>query len=1139
MTPSSCPSRFPWSRLCRVLPLGVLLTMTGCGSGGSSTTPPPPDFSLSVSPTSQSVTGGTSASVLLSATGINGFASQISVQVGGLPAAVSISPANITLMPGTPQQVTLTAAANAAAASANVTFTGTSGSLSHMAPLALTVVAAPPPADFSLSVTPVTPVFDAGDSISVSLSATAINGFNSQISVQVTGMPAAVAASPASFSMTPGTPQQITFTAAANTASISNVEVLFTGTSGSLTHSTDLVMAVNAQLSTRTRYVRTDATTEYYLYANQNWAIYNPNTSRFFVTDLSTSNVFVFDDATQSEISVIKVPGAFGIGDTPDHSTLYVGTLIGDVYALDPVAMAVTQRYLASQIGPSGYPTLAVRVLANGDLVLQSPSSGFAVWNPATNAFNDSYICGPGLSTGNVAGFTLSADRTKIIVGAGFLGGLCELDPANGTWVSNSSSVANDSFSYNVLVSPDGKYIIQPANYPSQAVLYDANTLVELGDFQVLSDSTDSDSGFFISSDSSTLYTPDNNWIYAYDIATQQQIGWVSNLFVPPTSGGEAVAPISNPFFLATDGSGLFVGPLEEGVGFMDLSSLQPFPAGEGGSDLALDPAVGPVSGGTGIQWPNNSAGTVYFATQEAFNVSVSGNYTSATTPPGSPGPVPVYDFAADGGLQLIPDGFSYGPTVLEAMPNMATAEGGGTGYLYGYGFGPIIPNTLPPYPIPSDLQVSVGGASAVITAYSQNPLNLGSPPFPLVSASYTVPPGAVSSTNLTVTNNSGTTTLSGGFAYLPAIHTYPLTGSALAEGIYDSYRDVYYFTDTNQIQVFSRTLGGWQQPPIPIPAPQGATQRLWGIALSPDGSRLAVSDLTAEVIYLLDPASPSSVKTFPVPQQFGFVVNATGLAISDSGNIYYGVLILGGSGGQEFFKLDTATGVTTSYDITQPGGPDQYLRAVITSDNSRVFFNREGGVFYVDTATDAVVWAPDNCSPCNDYELALSSDQTRVLGGSFFYDSNLNAESYDTLNDREILNISYVYGAKLSSDGRLLFQPSTNGIDVFDGYLGSLLDRISLSVALSSNYDALVSDGKDDVFLAITGTGDGIATVDLTSIAEPPALPYTKNAFGNRRAAHKLDTRPARGRRTQTTLGKAMRSVPHVTRFSMQYQHR
>jgi hypothetical protein len=88
---------------------------------------------------------------------------------------------------------------------------------------------------------------------------------------------------------------------------------------------------------------------------------------------------------------------------------------------------------------------------------------------------------------------------------------------------------------------------------------------------------------------------------------------------------------------------------------------------------------------------------------------------------------------------------------------------------------------------------------------------------------------------------------------YLPAIQQFPLSGSDLAQGIYDPYTDLYYFTDTNKIQVFSKTQGSWQSP-INIPAPQGAAQRLWGIALSPDGSNLAVSDASAGVIYSSGP---------------------------------------------------------------------------------------------------------------------------------------------------------------------------------------------------------------------------------------------------------------------------------------------
>jgi hypothetical protein len=174
--------------------------------------------------------------------------------------------------------------------------------------------------------------------------------------------------------------------------------------------------------------------------------------------------------------------------------------------------------------------------------------------------------------------------------------------------------------------------------------------------------------------------------------------------------------------------------------------------------------------------------------------------------------------------------------------------------------------------------------------------------------------------------------------------------------------------------------------------------------------------------------------------------------------------------------------------------GPFQGERA----DNSRVFFNDDGYVFNVDTATDKVFSASNDQGCCyGDYELALSSNQVQFSASSYIYDANLNAESFFSLNDREILTTAWVYGAKLSPDGTLLFQPSIDGIDALDGRLGNLLQRISLPVALSQNYDALVADGKDNVLVAITGiSGTGIAAVDFTSIPEPGPLPFSSRSL-------------------------------------------
>jgi hypothetical protein len=62
-----------------------------------------------------------------------------------------------------------------------------------------------------------------------------------------------------------------------------------------------------------------------------------------------------------------------------------------------------------------------------------------------------------------------------------------------------------------------------------------------------------------------------------------------------------------------------------------------------------------------------------------------------------------------------------------------------------------------------------------------------------------------------------------------------------LQQGVYDAGRDLYYFAGKTQIQVLSQTLGKWLSP-ITLPGVTSSTQ-LIGIAESPDGSKLAVSD--------------------------------------------------------------------------------------------------------------------------------------------------------------------------------------------------------------------------------------------------------------------------------------------------------
>ncbi len=106
--------------------------------------PPPPDYTLTLSPASVTIVAGAAgAAVSVTAAAVNSFTGTVAVAISGLPAGVTANPATVSLAPGVAQSTTLTAALSATAATSTVTFTGTSGSISHSATLALTVQAAP------------------------------------------------------------------------------------------------------------------------------------------------------------------------------------------------------------------------------------------------------------------------------------------------------------------------------------------------------------------------------------------------------------------------------------------------------------------------------------------------------------------------------------------------------------------------------------------------------------------------------------------------------------------------------------------------------------------------------------------------------------------------------------------------------------------------------------------------------------------------------------------------------------------------------------------------------------------------------------------------------------------------------------
>ncbi len=105
-----------------------------------------------------------------------------------------------------------------------------------------------PQPDFSLSASASTLTLTAGGSAqAVSLTAAALNGFSGAIQVTASGLPAGVTATPSTVSLTPGSPQSISFAAAASAAS-TTAAVQFTATSASLSHTASVSLTIQPQV---------------------------------------------------------------------------------------------------------------------------------------------------------------------------------------------------------------------------------------------------------------------------------------------------------------------------------------------------------------------------------------------------------------------------------------------------------------------------------------------------------------------------------------------------------------------------------------------------------------------------------------------------------------------------------------------------------------------------------------------------------------------------------------------------------------------------------------------------------------------------------------------------------------------------
>jgi hypothetical protein len=964
----------------------------------------------------------------------------------------------------------------------------------------------PPPGDFSITASPANVTLGLGQSASVTISVAEINTFTSSVSVAVSGLPAGVTASPATFSLTPGGQKMVTVSASA-TAAVGTATLTFQGTSGSLSHGAKASLSIAATVTgahplTRTQYLRTNS---FYdpnslQYSPPHFTAYDAAHKQFFVSNPYMNEIDVFSATQETEIATIPVPMPWGIDVSPYNGSLYAGTFIGDVYQIDTSTLSVTSRYPAASIGPSGFAVQTTLVLSDGRLAVQGGAGGIlgvdgfgvaAVWNPATNALDT----GTNGSVCDVEGegtIALSGDRTRILVSwvdSSTSAPVCSYDPVAQVATYGSLPTPNGSPVRMIAPTPDGKRFFLTTNLQGIAV-FDAKTVQLLGQISGSSDYSQLPSGAsaaVVSLDGTTLYliNQTTSQIATYDTTSLAQTGWLPTFTLNDSQYQIVLSAI--------DETGLIAGPIGHGVAFIDGSSIKAAQPTTITSGFANVP-TGPVSGGTVTNTfayakvtDNASLSQIYVGNTTGADASFSAspgheNTAQVTTPLSNQGgAVDLTVVLSDGGAAVAPEAFSYGPTILEVVPNGATAEGGQTGAIIGYGFGDST----------TGIQVTVGGQSAPVTVV-HNYAPIEPYPFPANALQFTIPPGpAGSQVDVTVTTPSGSATATGAFHYTAALDTYPITAD-LEAGIYDAGRNLYYFADRAQIQVLSPTAGKWLSP-IALPG-VGTKTQLRAISESPDGTKLAVSDYGDQTIYVLNPDNPASATSYPMSldlDNYSTSLAPDGLAVTDAAKVYFDTVDINGTGTPAFHELNTSA--RSIIDLAGPvsgGGSDAFDRVLLSPDGRSVYSNIDGASFWLETSNDQISYSSGTSSGNGGVpDLAISGDGSTVNINGFLADPLLFPETEPAYIDWETWFPTGVLGQKLNADGNILFQPLTDGIDMIARNTGRLLYRIQIPVTPANVYDPLfVAEGQDTLGV-ITATG--VSFVDLSSL--PIAAQYSQ----------------------------------------------
>ncbi len=204
-----------------------------------------PDFTVSASPSSQSVAPGGGTSYTATVTSLNGFASSVALTVSGLPsgATANFNPSTVTGGSGN-STLSVSTISTTPPGSYTLTITGTSGTLVHTTTVTL-VVAQP---DFSISASPTSVSVsrshpNGGANVTITIGS--ISSFTGTVTLSISGLPSGVTATFNPTQVTGGSGTSNLNLLPSSSTPRGTFTLTIKGVSGNLSHTTNITLRVN------------------------------------------------------------------------------------------------------------------------------------------------------------------------------------------------------------------------------------------------------------------------------------------------------------------------------------------------------------------------------------------------------------------------------------------------------------------------------------------------------------------------------------------------------------------------------------------------------------------------------------------------------------------------------------------------------------------------------------------------------------------------------------------------------------------------------------------------------------------------------------------------------------------------------